>query len=350
MKKKCATMIYLFFAIFIFQASALADQSGLQIPKQITGERAAEHLQFLTELGPRVAGTMTESDAATYIADQFEAMGYEVTIQDFPAEDSNGNQIFSSNIIATRTGKFDQNVIIGAHYDSILKDDEYWCDDDLEVGTGAGDNASGVAVMLEVAEVLSNYKTKGTITFIAFGAEESGLWGSRYYAENMEEEDIENTAAMINLDSVGAGDYFYVYSGRDGNPGWARDLALKIGQRMGYDLRTSPQSDCFDWGTTGDWSDHRPFRYLGIPVAYFEWMNWDIEPCGGEESGIYEWIMHTCFDNVNFISLEKIEMTADVVGSLVFQLSKNKLPKFEKGKVAKGNKYISIPKRNDLSN
>lgn len=60
--------------------------------------------------------------------------------------------------------------------------------------------------------------------------------------------------------------------------------------------------------------------------------------------------MHTCFDNVNFVSLEKIEMTADVVGSLVFQLSKNKLPKFEKGKVAKGNKYISIPKRNALSN
>ena len=119
---------------------------------------------------------------------------------------------------------------------------------------------------------------------------------------------------------------------------------------MGYDLRTSPESECFEWGTTGDWSDHVPFRYLGIPIAYFEWMNWDIEPCGGEETEEYGWIMHTCLDNLDFTSIKKLELTADVVGALVFQISKKKLPKSDKGKVAKGNKYISIQKRNDLPN
>ena len=66
------------------------------------------------------------------------------------------------------------------------------------------------------------------------------LRGSRYYAEQMTDKEINNTVTMIDLDSVGVGDFFYVYSGKDDNPGWARDLALKIGQGIGHDIRTSP--------------------------------------------------------------------------------------------------------------
>ena len=322
-------------------AVAPADQSGLRIPEQVTGDLAWEHVSYLSEvIGVRVVGTPQEEATADYIIEQFENMGYEVEIQPFSFE-RRGQIYESENIIATKPGKFDQTVILGAHYDSVGED---ICDDG-NASTGAGDNASGVGVMLEVAEVLANYKTKGTIKFVAFGAEEVGLRGSIYYAEQMSAEDIANTVTMIDLDSVGAGDFFYVYAGLEDNPGWARDLALKIGQRMGYDLRTSPQSEYFDYGTTGDWSDHVPFRYLGIPIAYFEWMNWDIEPDGGIETAEYGWILHTCLDNLDFTSQVKLEMTADVVASLVFELSKTKLPKAEKGRIAKGNKYISIQKR-----
>jgi hypothetical protein len=303
-------------------------------------------LYYLSEeIGVRVVGTPQEEATADYIIEQFEEMGYDVEIQPFSLE-RRGQTYESKNIIATKPGKFDQTVIVGAHYDSVR---EYICDDG-NVSTGAGDNASGVSVMLEVAEVLANYRTKGTIKFVAFGAEEVGLRGSRYYAEQMSEEDIANTVTMIDLDSVGAGDFFYVYAGLEDNPGLARDLALNIGQRMGYDLRTSPQSEFYDYGTTGDWSDHVPFRHLGIPIAYFEWMNWDIEPDGGIETEEYGWILHTCLDNLDFTSHTKLEMTADVVASLVFELSKNKLPKADKGKVAKGNKYISIQNRSGLPN
>jgi hypothetical protein len=336
--------IVLFFGTFM--AVAQADQSGLRIPEQVTGDLAYEHLYYLTEdIGVRVTGTEGAEDAADYIIDQFFEMGYDVEIQPFTFE-RRGTIYTSENIIATKHGKFDQTVIVGAHYDSVS---ERVCTDG-NVSSGAGDNASGVVVMLEAAEVLSNYKTKGTIKFIAFGAEEMGLRGSRYYANQMSDEEIANTVTMIDLDSVGVGDFFYVYAGLDDNPGWARDLALKIGQRIGHDLRTSPQSEYFDWGTTGDWSDHVPFKDLGIPIAYFEWMNWDIEPDGGIETEEYGWVMHTCMDNLSFIKHEKLELTAEVVAALVFELSKTKLPKADKGKVAKGNKYISIQKRSDLPN
>jgi len=331
--------VSLFLAVAVVPASA--NQSGLQIPYEVTGDVAYEHVSYLSEeIGSRVAGTNEESDAADYIVYQFEQMGYDVEIQPFSFE-RRGETYESQNIIATKAGNIDQTVIVGAHYDSVY---ERVCDDG-NVSTGAGDNASGVGVMLEVAEVLANYKTQGTIKFVAFGAEEAGLRGSRYYAEQMTENEIANTVTMIDLDSVGAGDFFYVYAGLEDNPGWARDLALEIGQGIGYDLRTSPQSEYYDYGTTGDWSDHVPFRYLGIPIAYFEWMNWDIEPDGGIETAEYGWIMHTCRDNLDFTYLYKLEQTADVVASLVFQLSKTKLPKADKGKIAKGKKYISIQKR-----
>ena len=290
MKKRDTGIIALVLAIFVFHAPVLANQSGRQIPIQITGEKAYEHLYYFSEvLGSRVVETDEELAARAYIADQFKSMGYNVEIQPFTFE--RRDVIYeSANVIATKRGKFDQTVIVGAHYDSVR---ERICEDEdiVDISTGAGDNASGVAVILEVAEVLAKYKTRGTIKFIAFGAEEMGLRGSRHYAGQMTDKEINETVAMINLDSVGVGDHFNVYSGKDNNPGWVRDLALNIGLRIGHDIRTSPGNqdlpDCdydFAEGETADWSDHAPFRLLGIPIAYFEMMNWELDTCEGKYS------------------------------------------------------------------
>ncbi len=352
MKNRLVVILSICLTIVIFKSPVLANQSGLLIPDQVTGELAYAHVFYLAgEIGVREAGTHEEELARDYVVQQFDNMGYDVVIQPFPYK-IRGVTHYSANVIATKQGKFDQTVIVGAHYDSIPKEDEWWCDDETQEGNGAGDNASGVAVMLEAAEVLSNYKTNGTIKFVAFGAEEVGLFGSQYYTSQMTEDEIENTVAMINLDSVGVGDHFNVYSGKDNNPGWVRDLALKIGQGIGHDIRTSPGNqdltDCYYYfaeGETEDWSDHFYFRLLGIPIAYFEMMNWELDACEGLETEKYGWIMHTCRDNLSMVDPEKLEMTAEVVAALAFQISKNKLPKSIKGKMAKGNKYISIKKR-----
>ena len=347
MKTRHAIIISICLSILLFQSPAIANQSGLQIPDQITGELAYQHVSYISEvIGARVAGSLEERQTRDYIADQLLAMGYDVEIQPFTATNWQGIEYSSANVIATKPGKIDQTVLIGAHYDSVS---QRTCDDTGDVSTGAGDNASGVGVMLEVAEVLSHYRTKGNIKFIAFGAEEAGLVGSQYYADQMTDDEIKNTVTMINLDSVGVGDHFNVYAGID-NPGWARDLALNIGLRMGHDIRTSPgkpSCDFLKWGEAGDWSDHVAFKELGIPIAYFEMMNWEIEPCEGEETAEYGWIMHTCMDNMSMVNPEKLEVTAEVVAALAFQISKNKLPKPVKGKIAKGNKYISIQKRSN---
>ena len=88
----------------------------------------------------------------------------------------------------------DEVVIVGAHYDHEGKENRG------RVFGGADDNASGSAVILELARAFQNLepKPRRTILFILFTAEEKGLLGSRYYVENPLFP-LEKTVALINL-------------------------------------------------------------------------------------------------------------------------------------------------------
>jgi Zn-dependent M28 family amino/carboxypeptidase len=92
----------------------------------------------------------------------------------------------------------DQQSIAGAHYDDILKSGDPYSN-----VPGANDNASGVALTLEVARVMAKngYKPRGSINFVAFAAEEFDLQGSRYYVHDAAIHD-DKILMMINNDMV----------------------------------------------------------------------------------------------------------------------------------------------------
>jgi hypothetical protein len=99
------------------------------------------------------------------------------------------------NVIATKTGTLypDQEYIIGAHYDSAWF--EY-----PDIGSpGADDNASGVALVLEAARIISAFDSDYTIRFMAFDREEQGLVGARAWADDHITNDI---LGMISADMV----------------------------------------------------------------------------------------------------------------------------------------------------
>ncbi|MEW6082307.1 MAG: M20/M25/M40 family metallo-hydrolase [Bacillota bacterium] len=282
------------------------------LPQYFTGEVAWDHVYYLSEgIGPRVAGGSNEALAAAYVKKEFEALGLEVHIQPFSyvRQGVTGN---SQNVVAVKPGRGPVTLIVGAHYDSVAR------------GKGAGDNASGVGVMLEAASLLKDFPTYATIKFIAWGAEEVGLRGSRHYVEQMSEEEIASTVAYINMDMVGIGDYCYVYAGLEGET-WVRDMALAIGTRQGLDIRTTPDTS---WGGfTGDWSDHVAFRLAGIPVAYFEWWNWHLDPYDmwGIETEKFGDILHTDLDTIAMVKLEKLKITGKIVTPLIYELAKTPL-------------------------
>jgi acetylornithine deacetylase/succinyl-diaminopimelate desuccinylase-like protein len=278
------------------------------------------HVESLAgEIGARGMGSEAEAQAATYIADQFEAWGYTVEILTFGA----GGDVISRNVIATRAGTAQDGgrVVIGAHMDSV------------SAGTGAGDNASGVAAMLAAAEALAGYETERTLVFVAFGAEEGGHpSGAEAYVESLGET-VEHVIAMINIDSVGIGTDLNVYAGtvvhgenRDGSrqftggPVWVRDLALDLAAEMGLPFGTTPPES---WnGFTGAWSDHYAFVLAGVPIAYFEAWYWtDVaDPWWGQETPEGDYL-HTERDVVTNVVPEKVEMTAEVVAATVYAIS-----------------------------
>jgi aminopeptidase YwaD len=140
-----------------------------------------------------------------------------------------------------------REVVIGAHLDSVA------------AGPGANDDGSGSAVLLELARTLAQAPTAARpygVTFVLFGAEELGLYGSRYYVANLSDADRQSITAMINLDMVGVGQAWR-FGGSDDLVQSALGVATDLGER-GLPLR----------GPLGSASDHASFQSAGIPALF----------------------------------------------------------------------------------
>ncbi len=260
------------------------------------GTSARTYLEVLAgDIGDRLSGSGNETSAADYIKGKFEEFGYTTQSQWFTAyDDYEGTSFGSSNIIAIKKGLSDQQIIIGAHYDSV--------DDDGS--QGADDNASGVAVLLEVAQWAVAVQTPYTIVFAAFGAEEQGLWGSANYVDELSRGELKNIIGMVNLDSLIAGDKTYVY-GNEG-PGSMRDWLLEDAQKKGFIVEGKTDEDMYNEdGTPCECSDYDAFEKSNIPFAYFEATNWDLSSDGmvqvDPKYGVDGEIRHTEYDTVEYI-------------------------------------------------
>ena len=96
--------------------------------------------------------------------------------------------------------------MVGAHLDSVGD------------GPGINDNGSGSAAILEVAEQMRKVKPDNTVRFAWWGAEESGLVGSDFYVNSLDEAEQDDIALYLNFDMVGSPNYVrFVYDG-DGSP------------------------------------------------------------------------------------------------------------------------------------
>jgi hypothetical protein len=218
-------------------------------------------IRDITNIGPREAGSPAEAQAAQYIESVFKALGYSLEIQPFTA-DSGNKPITSANVVAVKKGTSAQEIIVGAHYDS------------SGAGPGADENASGVAAMLEVAKHIAGQTTPYTIRFIAFGAGDSGLLGSYAYVNQMTQSQFENIIAMIDLNSLVAGNIAYVFS--DETQPSIRNWALSWATGNGLDLQTVKDANLTNPANSKGVSDFAAFRDAGIPYAYFSSADWTL--------------------------------------------------------------------------
>jgi len=155
-----------------------------------------------------------------------------------------------------------ENIVIGAHYDH-LGLGHYGARERSSEGRahpGADDNASGTAVLLDLARRLSQFPAKParTFVFVAFSGEELGLYGSRHFVGHASF--LSSTKAMINLDMVGRlrENRLTVFGARSGEN--FTSIIADVARQAGLEIT---QSD-----NVGR-SDHISFYNKKIPVLHF---------------------------------------------------------------------------------
>jgi len=250
------------------------DQSIVDLLNLVSQQQLVSYVQTLENFYTRNSFSNAESDtrgigaARRWISSEFKRVGngrIQVEFDDFDLTYA-GFYAPQQNVVASLPGSGPGNgvIIVMAHYDNRPTE----IADGVTRATGADDNASGVALLLESARVLSAYNWNQTIKFVAMAAEEQGTVGSRHFAQTAFLDNM-NVLAAINYDAVG---------GRAGIPQYVRLFAP--------DLLTSPSGglaryyeyigglylptfpvvvyDALD--REGRWGDHREFVNVGWPA------------------------------------------------------------------------------------
>lgn len=175
------------------------------------------------------------------------------------------SELPTSNVAALLRGRDpvlrDQYVVIGAHLDHLGRAGGGALDPHAgdAIRNGADDNASGSAVVMELARLLAADAPRRSVLFVHFSGEELGLLGSQYFVEHLPVP-IENIVAMINFDMVGRlrEDKLIVYG-------------VSTAEEMQVLLDSANIAPRLDLRTVGDGfgpSDHSSFYAKGIPVLH----------------------------------------------------------------------------------
>lgn len=289
------TLILLLTALLLPLNKCYAQSHNASAYDHLTNPKSLKpHILALTapETMGRASGSSGSAIAREYIQEKFEEYGIEkrgiifdqpfqikVTAQGSddselapPARTITGHNIIGE-IKATNGSK--KYIIIGAHYDHLG-------DIKGKIYPGADDNASGVAALLDLANMFSQMKRDGkeigaNLLFVAFDAKEQSMAGSRHFVKTLRISN-HNIICMINIDQIGStlapprkDKNYLLVLGRDSLANWAStqlDICNRTSQiNMDMDYTFYNSRNFYD--IFYRLSDHHPFVEQGITALFF---------------------------------------------------------------------------------
>ena len=308
--------------------------------KQDVMKQTVEYLAS-QELGGRFPATVGDTLASEFIVSQLRSLKLKPIVkgkktiayfQDFTYGKTKELERTTHNIIAVLPGKDKQlkheYIVVGSHYDHLGlggQNSGSRRPDTLGVHPGADDNASGDAVVLELAKFFKKERTKRSVIFAFFGAEEQGLIGSKNFLEWMKKDDAQRInlpadkkgiVAMVNLDMVGRmRDNAMSVSGT-GTSSEFKAMAEAAAEQTKLNISCTPDG----YGP----SDHASFVAQEIPVLFLT--------TGGHME------YHTPDDVPSTLNYDGMQQTLDFSKSLITQIAN--MPTTPD--------YISVPSTNKM--
>lgn len=235
---------------------------------EFDGKKAFEFLLEQCDLGPRFPGSNGHKECKKFIVNLLNTYADSVIKQDFTYSLGKSSEVQKgTNIIALFSPQLGNHILLGAHWDTRpIADQDLEHQNKLKPIIGANDGASGVSVLLHLAEIMSNKKPPRQVSLAFFDAEDSGdvgdnssyCIGSTYFSKNLP---IDKPLEGVILDMVGDKNleipierYSYKYNKKLVKKLWkrAKDLNLKSFKNyLGYAI----------------YDDHVPLNdFAGIPT------------------------------------------------------------------------------------
>lgn len=275
------------------------------------GNQSMDYATFQVELGYRIPG----SEASAKLINSFSenASGYEVTTPYHNVEGMNATNLIAKYSPENSSGEV---VIIAAHYDSRdrAERDE---NPDLRDNPidGANDGASGVGVLFELLPIIPSLDLSHDVWLILFDAEDQGvtpsMLGSKAWAQNLTQEEIDTISAFILLDMVGDIDFNFRKEMLSTPILW--DTMLNVTTALGFvdgelDCLGEQGSDVYNIDKVPVWiqDDHVSATNVGIPAI-------DIIDVNYGDDSILGGYFHTTNDTLDKISAESLGKAGKIV-------------------------------------
>jgi len=289
-------------------AAGLFGSPPAAAPRSFDGAKAAELIEAQVAMGPRVPGTPAHGKTLDWLIGRLESVAARVERRDFPATLAlTGEQVRGTNVIASFAPERSVRIFFGAHWDTRAHADK---DPDPSKRTvpvpGASDGASGVALLLVLAEELARRPAPVGVDLVFFDVEDQGApgrletycLGSKSFAAGSALTGFSPRYGVI-VDMIGHRDLRIYRDGRSTECcGRLVDRIFRLGRRIApgvYD----------DRGLIEIYDDHVPFIEMGIPTVVLAGYGYD------------EW--HTVSDLPEICDPKSLESVGNLLLEMIYE-------------------------------
>jgi len=283
-------------------------QDAAPPPPEFDGDRALAYVRTQLDFGPRIPGTDGHAKMAAWLDSLLRTRADTVVVQAWDHVSQDGKTLPLRNLIARFNPQATTRLLFLAHWDTRPRADAAGSSDSTAPVPGANDGASGVAILLSMADALkSRAPTIGVdLLFVDgedygdFGVDKDVLLGSRYYAKNPLPGPKPRFAVLLDM----VGDAMLQLRQEGYSLTGAPDVVERVwktAERLGY------QTTFLNEPMSGMTDDHIALQGIGIPAI--DLIDFDYGP-----NNAYH---HSPEDTFDKVSARSLKVVGDVVMAVI---------------------------------